>query len=126
MMRSTTDVTIRTELQIIILLEILAISTKFTPALLDGTKVVAEITDKKERKKEKKARKGKLASKTKDDTDFIPEPPVHLDLLVDRLCIWQLMEDDLDPEDAPSSQHTKDDHDHIQHFCVEVIMTLYV
>lgn len=109
----------RTELQIIILLEIMALQRDQAP-LGD---VTADINKSKRDKKSAK-RKGKKKSKANG-----PNYPLLLDLLVDRLCIWRSIgsvSGGLEEEASEEKSVTEREHDHLRHFCVEVVLPLYV
>jgi len=101
--------TFRTELQIILLLEILSIKRKLPQDKLDQLDVAVK-------------RKNKKTKKSKGKT---PKHGVLLDLLVDRLCIWQSIGSEIEsgnPEEQ--ADDGKGDHDHLRHFSVEIVMTL--
>jgi len=100
-------------LQIILLLEILSIKRKLPRDKLD----LLDTAVKRKNKKTKKS-KGKKSSQ-------MPKHGVLLDLLVDRLCIWQSIGAEIEsgnPEEQPDDD--KSDHDHLRHFSVEIVMTL--
>lgn len=93
-----------TELQVILLLEILALN-KDRPAAKEPEK-------KSKKKKQPKKKKG------------MAEPETLLDLLIDRLSIWHSIGSEL-KGDAPLEETEKvAEKDHLRHFCVEVVMAL--
>ena len=115
--RQTEDLKIReTELQIILLLEILALTKdKIPPTEPEG--------DSKKKKLKKKSSSKKKAKGTEP-----PDPSILLDLLLDRLCIWRSI-GSLEPPaegERPKSSHTKEgEEDRLKNFCMEVVMPFY-
>ncbi|KAA8908456.1 DNA replication regulator SLD3-domain-containing protein [Sphaerosporella brunnea] len=100
-----------TELQIILLLEILALNKEHPPAVVEAEE---ETKGKKGKGKSKKKKKSKDAA-----------PDVLLDLLVDRLCIWHSIGSDTSAEKGELPTKGKvSEKDHLRHFSVEVIMAL--
>lgn len=114
--RQTEDLKIReTELQIILLLEILALTKDRTPP--------SEPVEDSKKKKSKK----KSSSKKKIKGTEPPDPSVLLDLLLDRLCIWRSI-GSLEPPaegERPKSSYTKGEEDRLKNFCIEVVMPFY-
>ena len=114
-----------TQMQIVLSLETLALESAATSHAVEkiippGNPEEGEDSphNKKPKKKAKKAQ----------------DLSILLDLLVDRLCIWQSMSTDVAKtskgEDKPTSQHgarttTKGpDNDHLRQFCVDVVLPL--
>jgi DNA replication regulator SLD3 len=105
-----------TELQIILLLEVIALNKEHPPAI---TEVVEKSKGKKSKSKSKK--------KKSKDSAKVPEPDLFLDLLVDRLCIWHSIGSGTSAEKGESPAKGKgvvSEKDHLRHFSVEVIMAL--
>jgi len=98
-----------TELQIILLLEILALDKEHPP------NDISEPT--------KGKRKNKIKSKKVKPTEGTPDPDMLLDLLVDRLCIWHSLGsgEGETPDEGREGVAAKD---HLRHFSVEVITAL--
>ena len=104
----------RTELQIILLLEILALTKDKKPLELE-----------KASKKKQKSKK-KSSSKREAKGSAAPDPNVTLDLLLDRLCIWRSIGPVASPEtERPKSSHNKGEDDRLRNFCMEVVMPFY-
>lgn len=81
----------------------------------------------KERTSGKKKKSSKRKGKNKTRTDA-PNYSLLLDLLVDRLCIWRSIGSISEgPEEESTEQKLVMDreHDHLRHFCVEVVLALY-
>jgi len=81
----------------------------------------------KERTSGKKKKSSKRKGKNKTGTDA-PNYSLLLDLLVDRLCIWRSIGSISEgPEEESTEQKLVVDkeHDHLRHFCVEVVLALY-
>ncbi|KAK0509818.1 hypothetical protein JMJ35_008212 [Cladonia borealis] len=112
-----------TQLQIILALEVLALEAATTGSSIEqntmGTVPEGDGESQQKRKKSKKPQ------------DLV----MLLDLLVDRLTIWQSMNMDEDKSskrgDTPSSQHPvksvdkTSNSDHLQQFCVDVVLPFY-
>lgn len=76
-------------------------------------------------KRSKKESKKKGKRKSRIST---PNPKLLLDLLVDRLCIWRSIgsgSDELVEESSDQRKVIDQEHDHLRHFCVEVVLALY-
>ena len=111
-----------TQMQIILALEVLAqeAATTGTSIEQNTTKIVPEGAGESQQRRKK----------TKKPQDLV----MLLDLLVDRLTIWQSMNMDEDKtskrENTPSSQHPvksvdkTSNSDHLQQFCVDVVLPL--
>ncbi|KAI5788155.1 DNA replication regulator SLD3-domain-containing protein [Pyronema domesticum] len=104
-----------TELQIILLLEILALNKEHPPSAPEETKEKGK--DGKEKKSKKKSKK---AAK-----NAMPDPDILLDLLVDRLCIWHSIGADLSTGKDEFKESSAPEKDHLRHFSIEVIMAFY-
>lgn len=68
-------------------------------------------------------KKGKQKSKIS-----VPDSKLLLDLLVDRLCIWRSIgsgSTGLEEESSGQKKVTDREHDHLRHFCVEVVLAFY-
>ncbi|KAF8418035.1 DNA replication regulator SLD3-domain-containing protein [Tirmania nivea] len=115
--RQTEDLKIReTELQIILLLEILAL-----------TKDKTLPTEPEEDSKKKKSKKN-ASRKRKSKGAELPDPSVLLDLLLDRLCIWRSigsLEPPAERERQKSSHAKEGEEDRLKNFCIEVVMPFY-
>jgi DNA replication regulator SLD3 len=98
-----------TELQIILLLEILALDKEHPP------NDISEPT--------KGKRKSKIKSKKVKPTEGAPNPDMLLDLLVDRLCIWHSLGSG-EGETPDKGREGVSAKDHLRHFSVEVITAL--
>ena len=113
-----------TQLQIVLSLETLALETAATGQTL-GKPPLTESTEEADGSQNKRMKK-----KAKKHQDL----SVLLDLLVDRLCIWQSMSVDetkiANGEDGPTSQHGANPtakaagSDHLGQFCVDVVLPL--
>ena len=111
-----------TQLQTILALEVLALEAATTGSSIEQntTGIVPEGVGESQEKRKK----------PKKPQDLV----MLLDLLVDRLTIWQSMNMDEDETfkrgDTPSSQHPvksvdkTSDSDHLQQFCVDVVLPL--
>lgn len=108
-------------MQIILLLEVLALEREQT-ASAKGLKNEAQPSSKKPRSESKKKEKRKLKAGVLD-------PKLLLDLLVDRLCIWRSIgsggSDELEEESSGQKKVIDREHDHLRHFCVEVVLAFY-
>ena len=116
----------RTEIQIILLLEILAIMQQNKPSQADFP---APVEDEKSQKKKKSKKTSSLKKKykTKPLKDSTPDPKILLELLLDRLCIWRSITSAsaaLEPSRQTAHQ-TKNGEDRLRHFCIEVVMQFY-
>ena len=111
-----------TQMQIILALEVLALeASSIAPSIEQNAKECLVQGDEESRKKTKKPKKPQ-------DLNTL------LDLLVDRLCIWQSMSMDEDKtsskEERRSSQHAAKAVDkattsnHLRQFCVDVVLPL--
>ena len=113
-----------TQMQIVLALETLALesaSASRTVEKISQTKVIEVKDDPQNKKTKKKAKKP-------HDLNML------IDLLVDRLCIWQSMSvDETKPsngDDRPVSQHEARQTvkaasiDHLRQFCVDVVLPL--
>ncbi|KAF2463159.1 uncharacterized protein BDR25DRAFT_347377 [Lindgomyces ingoldianus] len=113
--RRVGDIRIRETLtQMILMLEIIALEalSTYKPQLEEETK---EIQTQRETQEKPKKRKKKL-----DDINL------RLDLLLDKLCIWQSVDqDELIDFDAKSSKK-EGGGDRLQSFCIEVIIPFYM
>ncbi|KAK6335614.1 hypothetical protein TWF696_002381 [Orbilia brochopaga] len=120
--RSISDLRWReSELQIILLLEIIAIKSKLPQGkLLDYEKM--KKADERKRRKREKAKTGQKPKKKKK-----MEPAVLLDLLVDRLCIWNSIGADNEQKatQAVPVQNQKDEKDRLRLFCTEIVLAYY-
>ncbi|KAF3909807.1 hypothetical protein ABW21_db0201969 [Orbilia brochopaga] len=121
--RSINDLRYReSELQIILLLEIISIKSKLSPeTLLDYEKM--KKADERKRKRREKAKAGDKGKKKKKKMD----PNVLLDLLVDRLCIWTSIganTENKSSQPAPA-QGRKDEKDRLRLFCTEIVLAYY-
>lgn len=78
----------------------------------------------KQRKKDKKKKKKK---NSRGKPDGATDPDMHLELLVDRLCIWHSIGPDPTlKEDDSNKPDTVPEKDHLRNFSMEVIMPLCV
>ena len=113
-----------TQMQIVLSLETLALeSAAAIPA-------VEKLSPRKARDGEDDSQNKKTKKKAKKTQDL----GMLLDLLVDRLCIWQSMSMDVtktsNGEDNPTAQHGAkatakgSDNDHLRQFCVDVVLPL--
>lgn len=104
------------ELQIILLLEILALQ-KENPTILIPNQDIS------------KGRNGnaKLRRRKPKAADKLPDPDVLLDLLVDRLCIWHSIGSETNEKGGipVKGKEGTSEKDHLRHFSVEVIMAFY-
>lgn len=106
-------------MQIIVLLEVLALEREQAAS---AKRVTDEVLKKKSRNesKKKEKRKSKIGA---------PDPKLLLDLLVDRLCIWRSIgsggSDGLEEDSSDQKKVTDREHDHLRHFCVEVVLAFY-
>lgn len=113
-----------TQLQIILSLETLALESLGTSQPLENLPP----TDTLERDDGSQNKKKKKSAKKPQDLSML------LDLLIDRLCIWQSMSVDEtkapNVEDKPTSQHGATaaaktvGRDHLRQFCVDVVLPL--
>ena len=113
-----------TQLQIILSLETLALESSASSQPLESFPP----TDVKERNDGSQDTKKKKPAKKPQDLSVL------LDLLIDRLCIWQSMSVDetkaSNGEDRPASQHgaipaaKSAGRDHLRQFCVDVVLPL--
>lgn len=100
------------------MLEVLALEREQAAS----TKRVTDGVPKKSRNesKKKERRKSKIGA---------PDPKLLLDLLVDRLCIWRSIGsgglDGLEEDPSDQKKVTDREHDHLRHFCVEVVLAFY-
>ncbi|KAF3905463.1 hypothetical protein ABW20_dc0105475 [Dactylellina cionopaga] len=109
-----------TELQIILLLEILAIKDKLSEEKLQEYEKMKKAADRKQRRKEK-ANGGVLTKgKKKKKMDHL----VLLDLLVDRLCIWHSIGGG-NEQMAAQQENQKEAKDRLRHFCIEIVLAYY-
>lgn len=100
------------------MLEVLALEREQTTS-------TKESTNENIRSKSKIA--GKKKRKQKQKTG-VPDPKLLLDLLVDRLCIWRSIgsgTDRLEEDSSDQKKITDREHDHLKHFCVEVVLAFY-
>ncbi|KAF3929273.1 hypothetical protein AA313_de0206823 [Arthrobotrys entomopaga] len=110
-----------TELQIILLLEILAIKEKLPEEKKKEYEKMKKAADRKKRRQEKLNAGGNTSSnKRRKKVDHT----VLLDLLVDRLCIWYTIDPD-EERKAAQQQDPKDAKDRLQHFCTEIVLAHY-
>ncbi|KAJ6259141.1 hypothetical protein Dda_6038 [Drechslerella dactyloides] len=120
--RSINDLRYReSELQIILLLEIISIKSKLSPSkLLDYDKM--KKADERKRRRREKARTGEKSKKRKK-----MEPTVLLDLLVDRLCIWNSIgaSSEAKGSQPAAAQNRKDEKDRLRLFCAEIVLAYY-
>ncbi|KAK6544427.1 hypothetical protein TWF694_001122 [Orbilia ellipsospora] len=109
-----------TELQIILLLEILSIKEKLSEEKKKEYEKMKKAADRKKRRQEKLSAGGNTSSnKRRKKVDHM----VLLDLLVDRLCIWYMI--DPDEEQKAAQQDPKDAKDRLKHFCTEIVLAHY-
>lgn len=111
------------------LLEILALKKAQRPAVDEEPSKPEEETQSKDKPKAKPRKKSKKKAK---DSSSAPDPDVLLDLLIDRLCIWRSIGSaatGAEPEGQENSNPEKlkdGGEDRLKHFCIEVVMALYV
>ncbi|EWC48357.1 hypothetical protein DRE_02126 [Drechslerella stenobrocha 248] len=112
-----------TELQVILLLEILAIQSVLSEQKLLEYEKMKKAAERKRRRREKAKAGGTKDKKKRKKMD----PSVLLGLLVDRLCIWHSIEagDERSGSQQAPVQNTKDEKDHLRHFCVEIVLAYY-
>lgn len=108
-------------MQIIVLLEVLALEREQATS----TRMVTNGAQPSLKKKFKsESKKGKRKSRT-----GTPDPKLLLDLLIDRLCIWRSIgsggSDGLEEDSSDQKKVTDREHDHLRHFCVEVVLAFY-
>ena len=113
-----------TQMQIVLSLETLALESAAT------SHAVEKLPPRNSREGEDGSQNKKTKKKAKKAQDL----GMLLDLLVDRLCIWQSMSMDVtktsNGEDKPTSQHGSKttakgpDSDHLRQFCVDVVLPL--
>ncbi|KAK6515458.1 hypothetical protein TWF506_007793 [Arthrobotrys conoides] len=119
--KCTTELRSReTELQVIVILEILAIKESLSDTKMKEYEKLKKAADRRRRRRgkieqgdngEKKKRKKKM--------DLL----VLLDLLVDRLCIWHSIGTGEEPKS--SQPKPKDAKDRLRHFCIEIVIAYY-
>lgn len=109
-------------MQIILLLEVLALEREQATATKGSTNESQTSSKKKSKSESRKKEKRKLKTGA-------PDPKLLLDLLVDRLCIWRSIgsgsSDGLEEESSDQKKVTDREHDHLRHFCVEVVLAFY-
>lgn len=113
-----------TQLQVILILEILALEANATDSPAHHAPLGAPLEEGEDPQRKPKK------PKRPQDLDTL------LDLLVDRLCIWQSMStletkrtnaiDTPSSEDGPKSQSRIARNDHLRQFCVDVVLPLSV
>ncbi|EPS40754.1 hypothetical protein H072_5406 [Dactylellina haptotyla CBS 200.50] len=108
-----------TELQIILLLEVLAIKEKLPDDKKQEYEKMKKAADRK-KKRQEKARGGGNKPKRKKKMEHM----VLLDLLVDRLCIWHSISAD-DQQKPAQQQNQKEGKDRLRHFCIEIVLAYY-
>ncbi|KAK6531343.1 hypothetical protein TWF281_008154 [Arthrobotrys megalospora] len=120
--KCTTDLRSReTELQIIVILEILAIKSNLSEEKMKEYEKMKKAADQRKRRREKAEQSDNKdkKKKRKKKMDLL----VLLDLLVDRLCIWNSIGTGEEPKSAQPKQ--KDAKDRLKHFCIEIVTAFY-
>ena len=125
--RRTAELRIReTQMQLILAMEVLALETSLA---------LSEPKDGETQAEAQLSQPGQAQSKRKPNSKKHKDLGVFLDLLVDRLCIWQSLwqDDHLDnaisdkkggQDDASRTQSEKTSNDALKAFCIEVIIPL--
>ncbi|KAK6356380.1 hypothetical protein TWF718_000741 [Orbilia javanica] len=119
--KCTTELRSReTELQVIVILEVLAIKANLSEEKMIKYEKLKKAADRRRKRKEN-AEKGdeKERKKRKKKMGLL----ILLDLLVDRLCIWHSIGTGEEPKS--SQPKPKDAKDRLKHFCIEIVMAFY-
>ncbi|KAF3939553.1 hypothetical protein ABW19_dt0210527 [Dactylella cylindrospora] len=113
-----------TELQIVLLLEILAIRAKLTEDKLQEYEKLKKAADRRRRRQGKADGKERKKDKKKKKKST---PKNILDLLVDRLCIWHSIGAAHEPKNSqkPDTLDQKAEKDRLKHFCIEIVVAYY-
>ncbi|KAF3101785.1 hypothetical protein TWF594_008105 [Orbilia oligospora] len=119
--KCTTELRSReTELQVIVILEILAIKEGLSDEKTKEYEKLKKAADRRRRRREK-AGQGDDGEKKKRKKKM--DLLVLLDLLVDRLCIWHSIGTGEEPKS--SRPKPKDAKDRLRHFCIEIVIAYY-
>ncbi|RVD84274.1 uncharacterized protein DFL_006035 [Arthrobotrys flagrans] len=119
--KCTTELRTReTELQVIVILEILAIKANLSEEKMKEYEKLKKAADRRRRRREKTEQgDSREKKKRKKKMDLL----VLLDLLVDRLCIWHSIGTGEEPKS--SQPKPKDAKDRLKHFCIEIVLAFY-
>lgn len=112
-----------TFLQVILILEIMAIEMiqDAQDKVVSTTELAVKGEHKTEAESALEADKAEWA-KTRKSRDLM----VHLELLLDKLCIWHSLDHDFGTDEAKSKKESgKETPDELRNFCVEVIIPFY-
>ncbi|KAK6499640.1 hypothetical protein TWF481_010003 [Arthrobotrys musiformis] len=119
--KCTTELRSReTELQVIVILEILAIKATLSEEKMKEYEKLKKAADRRRKRREKAEQGGNgEKKKRKKKMDLL----LLLDLLVDRLCIWHSIGTGEEPKS--SQPKPKDAKDRLKHFCIEIVIAYY-
>ncbi|KAK6363625.1 hypothetical protein TWF730_001049 [Orbilia blumenaviensis] len=109
-----------TELQTIVILEILAIKASLSEEKMKEYEKLKKAADRRRKRREKAERgEDKDKKKRRKKRDLLDLLDVH----VDRLCIWNTIGTGEEPKG--SQPKPKDAKDRLRHFCIEIVVAYY-